>query len=309
MILPEILSRMSSAESDSPSALIARAVLRLGRRLRAVRPENAVNLSTLTLLTTLHREGPMSAVQLARQEKLQPPSLTRLLAAMPRGGLIARETAPGDRRAHVIDLTREGRAVVARDQAARRAWLDHAMDMALTPEERERLEAAAPLMLRVAGQEPEAPRAFRRIEGPAAASIGEPSVIPGVYYEDARAGMEWLKTALGFEVVEAYEGSGGKIAFAQMAFCGGLVFVSTRARGTAWSAAGTAASYLVATDAADVRRRCDLARAAGADFVRDLHRAVSPAFPEGVEQFDVRDAEGHLWTVSEHRPRSRTAQP
>jgi hypothetical protein len=57
-----------------------------------------------------------------------------------------------------------------------------------------------------------------------------------------------------------------------------------------------------------VRRRCDLARAAGADFVRDLHRAVSPAFPEGVEQFDVRDPEGHLWTVSEHRPKARSAQ-
>jgi DNA-binding MarR family transcriptional regulator/uncharacterized glyoxalase superfamily protein PhnB len=300
---------MSSAESDTASALIARAVLRLGRRLRAARPDNSVNLSTLALLTTLHRQGPMSAVQLARQEKLQPQSLTRLLAAMAREGLIARETDPQDRRAHVIDITREGRAVVARDMAARRAWLDQAMDLALTPEERELLKAAAPLMLRVAGQEPEAPRPFRRIEGPAASRTGEPSVIPGVYYEDARAGMEWLRTALGFEVVEAYEGSGGKIAFAQMAFCGGLVFVSARSRGTAWSAAGTAAIYLVASDAADVRRRWDLARAAGADFVRDLHRAVSPAFPDGVEQFDVRDPEGHLWTVSEHRPKARTAQP
>jgi DNA-binding MarR family transcriptional regulator/uncharacterized glyoxalase superfamily protein PhnB len=300
---------MSSPESDSPSALIAQAVLRLGRRLRALRPDNAVNLSTLTLLTALHRQGPMSAVQLARQERLQPQSLTRLLAAMTRDGLIARHTDPKDRRAQVIDITREGRAVVARDMAARRAWLGQAMDMALTAEERERLLAAAPLMLRVAGQEPEAPRAFRRIEGPAAPLAGEPSVIPGVYYEDARAGMEWLRTALGFDLVEAYEGSGGRIAFAQMAFCGGLVFVSTRSRGTAWSAAGTAAIYLVATDAADVRRRCDLARAAGADFVRDLHRSVSPAFPEGVEQFDVRDPEGHLWTVSERRPRARTTQP
>jgi DNA-binding MarR family transcriptional regulator/uncharacterized glyoxalase superfamily protein PhnB len=300
---------MSSAESDSPSALIAQAVLRLGRRLRALRPDNAVNLSTLTLLTALHRQGPMSAVQLARQEKLQPQSLTRLLAAMARDGLIARETDPEDRRAHVIDITREGRAVVARDVAARRAWLDQAMGLALTPEERERLKAAAPLMLRVAGEEPEAPRAFRRIEGPAARNTGDPSVIPGVYYEDARAGMEWLRNALGFDLVEAYEGSGGKIAFAQMAFCGGLVFVSTRSRGTAWSSAGTAAIYLVATDAADERTRCNLARAAGADFVRDLHRAVSPAFPEGVEQFDVRDPEGHLWTVSEHRPKARSAQP
>ena len=299
---------MSSGESDNPSALIARAVLRLGRRLRAARPDNSANLSTLALLTTLHRAGPMSAVQLAREERLQPQSLTRLLAAMTRDGLIARQTDPSDRRAHVIDITRAGRGVVARDMAARRAWLDQAMDMALTGQERAQLLEAAPLMLRVAGEDPNAPRAFRRIEGPAVGRTGAPVVVPGVYYEDARAGMEWLKAALGFEVTEAYEGAGGKIAFAQMAFCGGVVFVSSLSKGTAWSAAGTAAIYLVAEDAADVRRRHALAKAAGADFVRELHRSVSPAFPEGVEQFDVRDPEGHLWTVSDRRPSARTVK-
>jgi DNA-binding MarR family transcriptional regulator/uncharacterized glyoxalase superfamily protein PhnB len=301
---------MAHADSDEPSALIARAVLRLGRRLRAARPDNSVNLSTLALLTTLHRRGPMSAVQLAREEKLQPQSLTRLLAAMTREGLIVRETDPADRRAHVIAITREGRGVVAHDMAARRAWLDQAMDMALTAEERAQLSAAAPLMLKVAGQEPEAPRPFRRIEGPAAGQAGGTAVIPGVYYEDARAGMEWLKTALGFEVAEAYEGGGGKIAFAQMVFCGSPLFVSSRSRGTAWSAVGVSAIALACPDAEDVARRHTLAQAAGADFIRPLHRSVSPAFPDGVQQFDVRDPEGHLWTVSEYRPgRPRTAPP
>ncbi len=294
---------MSTPESDDPSALIARAVLRLGRRLRAARPDKSVNLSTLALLTTLFRRGPMSAVQLAREERLQPQSLTRILAAMTREGLIAREPDPTDRRAHVIQITREGKSVVARDMAARRAWLDQAMEMALTEDERARLLEAAPLMLKVAGQEPEAPRAFRRIAGPAAGQTAEAAIIPGVYYEDARAGMEWLKAALGFEVVEAYEGAGGKIAFAQMAFCGSPLFVSSRSRGTAWSGVGVSAINLVAPDADDVARRCALAEAAGAAFVRPLHRSISPAFPEGVQQFDVRDPEGHLWTVSEYRPR------
>ena len=301
---------MTAADSDEPSALIARAVLRLGRRLRAARPENSVNLSTLALLTTLHRRGPMSAVQLAREEKLQPQSLTRLLAAMTREGLIARETDPADRRAHVINITRGGRGVVARDMAARRAWLDQAMDMALTLEEREQLIEAAALMLKVEGQEPEAPRAFRRTLGPAAGQAGESAVVPGVYYEDARAGMEWLKAALGFEVAEAYEGAGGRIAFAQMAFCGSPLFVSSRSRGTAWSAVGVSAIALVCPDAEDVGRRHALAQAAGAEFIRPLHRSVSPAFPEGVQQFDVRDPEGHLWTVSDYHPRrGRAASP
>jgi DNA-binding MarR family transcriptional regulator/uncharacterized glyoxalase superfamily protein PhnB len=301
---------MSEADSEEPSALIARAVLRLSRRLRAVRPDHSVNLSTLGLLTTLQRRGPMSAVQLAREEKLQPQSLTRLLAAMTREGLIVRETDPVDRRAHVIGITREGRGVVARDMASRRAWLDQAMDMALTPQEREQLTGAAALMLQVAGQEPEAPRAFRRIEGPAAGQAGEAAVVPGVYYEDARAGMEWLKAALGFEVAEAYEGGGGKIAFAQMVFCGRPLFVSSRSRGGAWSAVGVSAINLVCPDADDVERRYAMAEAAGADFIRPLHRSITPAFPDGVQQFHVRDPEGHLWTVSEYRPRrGRTSPP
>jgi DNA-binding MarR family transcriptional regulator/uncharacterized glyoxalase superfamily protein PhnB len=293
---------MSSTDSEEPSALIARAVLRLARRLRGARPGKAVNLSTLALLTALARRGPMSAAQLAREEKLQPQSLTRLLAAMTREGLIVRETDPADRRAHVIQITREGRGVVARDHAARRAWLDQAMDMALTAEERGRLLAAADLMLKVAGQAPEAPRAFRHVEGPAAGQASEASVIPGVYYEDARAGMEWLKAALGFETAEAWEGAGGRIAFARMLFCGSPLFVSSRSRGTAWSAVGVSAIALAAADAEDVARRHEMAVAAGAEFIRPLHRSVSPAFPEGVQQFDVRDPEGHLWTVSEYRP-------
>jgi uncharacterized glyoxalase superfamily protein PhnB/DNA-binding MarR family transcriptional regulator len=293
---------MFDSASEDPTALIARAVLRLGRRLRGARPEASVNLSTLALLTTLHRLGAMPAARLAREERLQPQSLTRLLAAMEADGLIARDLDPGDRRALVISLTREGRAAVTRDIAARRAWLDQTMTMALTAEEREQLAAAAPLMLKVAGQDPEAPRAFRRTLGPAAGRIDGPSVIPGVYYEDARAALEWLKTALGFELAEAYEGPGGRIAFAQMVFCGGVVFVSTRSKGTAWSAAGRASICLVAADAEDVQRRYAMAAAAGADFIRELHRSVSPTFPDGVQQFDVRDPEGHMWTVSEYRP-------
>jgi uncharacterized glyoxalase superfamily protein PhnB len=165
-------------------------------------------------------------------------------------------------------------------------------------------------MLKVCGQEPEAPRPFRRVEGPAAGQAAAAAVIPGVYYEDARAGMEWLKAALGFEVAEAWEGAGGRIAFARMVFCGGPLFVSSRSKGTAWSAVGVSAIALVCPDADDVERRHALALAAGADFIRPLHRSVSPAFPDGVQQFDVRDPEGHLWTVSEHRPgRSRSGSP
>ena len=93
-----------------------------------------------------------------------------------------------------------------------------------------------------------------------------------------------------------------------MTFCGSPLFVSSRSRGTAWSAVGVSAINLACPDGEDVARRCATAQAAGAEFIRPLHRSVSPAFPGGLQQFDVRDPEGHLWTVSEHRPgRGRAA--
>ncbi len=294
---------MSNRETGDPASLIVGAVLRLGRRLRAARPDGSVNLSTLALLTTLHRKGAMAAAQLAREERLQPQSLTRLLAAMEGGGLIERRRDEVDQRALIIEITRLGRSVVARDLAARRAWLERTMDMALTLEERAQLTEAAALMQKVAGEEGSAARAFRRMEGPAASASGEAVVIPGVYYDDARAGVAWLEDVLGLELVEAYEGPGGKIAFAQMMFGSGVVFVSTRSTKSAWSEVGKAAICLVAADGEEVKRRYEQAAAAGAEFVRRLHLSVSPAFPRGVQQFDARDPEGNLWTVSEHRPR------
>ena len=43
--------------------------------------------------------------------------------------------------------------------------------------------------------------------------------------------------------------------------------------------------------------------AAGAEIVRPLHVARTPAFPDGSRQFDVRDPGGHLWTVGTFQPR------
>ena len=295
---------MSSPDADS-TGLIARAVQRLARRLRGARPEASVNLSTLSLLATLMRNGPMPAASLAREERLQPQSLTRLLAAMDKDELITREPHPVDRRALVIAITRKGRGVVVRDMAARRAWLDQAMDAALTEPERAQLAQAAELMLKLAGETSEAKRAFRRIDGPASQSAGASAVVPGVYYDDARAGISWLEAALGLQVAEAFEGPGGKIAYAQMVFCDGLLFVSSKSRNTPWSVVGKSAILLNAPDSEDVKRRYETAKAAGADFVRDLRLSVTPAFPEGLWQFDVRDPEGNLWAVTEFLARTQ----
>jgi DNA-binding MarR family transcriptional regulator len=132
-------------------APIARAVLQLARRLRAERPESSVSLSGLGLLNTLHREGPMPAARLAEAERLQPQSLTRLIARLETEGLVVRTRGEVDRRTLLLQITPAGRAVIGQDMTARRAWLASAMDAVLTVEEQAELARAAELMQRLAG--------------------------------------------------------------------------------------------------------------------------------------------------------------
>ena len=139
-----------AAISDD-TAIIVRGVLRLGRRLRSERPRTGtVSLSALGMLSTLQRVGPMPAARLAQAERLQPQSLSRLIAQLERDALIKRRPGEKDRRTLVLEITAAGRQVLSRDMATRRAWLEDAMRRVLVPGEREMLAHAAVAMLRLA---------------------------------------------------------------------------------------------------------------------------------------------------------------
>jgi DNA-binding MarR family transcriptional regulator len=140
-------------ELESASSSIVSAVLRLGRRLRAERPASSVSLSQLGVLATLQRLGAMPAARLADHERLQPQSLTRLIAEMQAAGLIVRRRSAADRRTLSIELTPKGRSALAHDIGARRAWLERAMAAALSPTEQALLRLSAELMLKVAACE------------------------------------------------------------------------------------------------------------------------------------------------------------
>lgn len=126
----------------------------LSRRLRTERPPGSLSLSGLGLLGTLYRQGALVATQLAVEERLQPQSLSRLLADLQQARLIARTRSEFDRREIQITLTEKGRKVLIDDTAARRAWLDNTMDCALTAAERKTLLAASLIMLKLAAYEP-----------------------------------------------------------------------------------------------------------------------------------------------------------
>lgn len=135
--------------------------------------------------------------------------------------------------------------------------------------------------------------------------MSSPTVAPSVVYNDAFAGIDWLTRVLGLSLLSRYPAPDGTLAFAELGWRGGVVFVCSRpSADNPWSRVGVAAIALVAADAESVRHQYLKAVAAGADVVRELHVARTPAFPQGSAQFDLRDPEGNLWTVGTYQPRT-----
>jgi DNA-binding MarR family transcriptional regulator len=124
-------------------------VSRLARRLRAERLakglEPGLSDTQLAALAALERHAAMTPGELAEHEKVQPPSMTRVIAALEERGLVTRGPHATDRRQVVLTVTEPGRAVVQQSRQLREAWLARRL-RELSPQERATLRAAAPIL-------------------------------------------------------------------------------------------------------------------------------------------------------------------
>jgi DNA-binding MarR family transcriptional regulator len=125
------------------------AVMRLSRRLRAQRVDTTVTLTHLAALSTLQRHGPMSPGELAAYERVQPPSMTRVVVALENLGLVTRTPHPTDGRQVIIDLTPAAEELLADEARAREAWLASRLQE-LSAEDRAVLREAAAIMDKLA---------------------------------------------------------------------------------------------------------------------------------------------------------------
>lgn len=133
------------------AARLRLAVVRLNRRLRAQRAnEQTTTLTQLAALSTLHRHGSMSPGELAAKERVQPPSMTRVISALEEIGYVTRSPHPTDRRQIVIAVTDVGRKYVEAEVSARERWLDERL-ADLSDDERTTLCRAAEIIDRMAG--------------------------------------------------------------------------------------------------------------------------------------------------------------
>jgi DNA-binding MarR family transcriptional regulator len=145
-----VIEQTTRGQATEAATSLRRGTMRLGRRLRMERPEQAIGSAELSVLGLLHRRGPMSAGELAWAERVQPQSLTRILAALEDRGEIARRPDPADRRRSVLSITTPGREVLFADVAQRDSWLTMAMAEQLSPAETQLLMMAGELMERLA---------------------------------------------------------------------------------------------------------------------------------------------------------------
>jgi DNA-binding MarR family transcriptional regulator len=126
------------------------AVMRFSRRLRNQRVDTSVTLTHLAALSTLKRNGPMSPGELAAQERVQPPSMTRVVVALEGMGLVTRTPHPTDGRQVVIGLTPAAEDLLTEEARTREAWLSGRLHE-LTAEDRAVLREAAVIMEKLAG--------------------------------------------------------------------------------------------------------------------------------------------------------------
>ena len=126
-------------------------LLRLTRLVRNQRVDTSVTLTQLSAMGTLRKRGPMSPGDLAACERVQPPSMTKVLASLEEKGLVRRAPHASDRRQAVITLTDRGLELLDSERRARDAWLARRL-AALTAEERARLRNIIPVLDKLAAQ-------------------------------------------------------------------------------------------------------------------------------------------------------------
>ncbi|MCL4422809.1 MAG: MarR family transcriptional regulator [Actinobacteria bacterium] len=120
------------------------AVTRLSRRLRQ-QVSLEITPSQQSALTTVEEQGSVTLGDLAAAERVQPPSMSRVVANLEDAGLVERHIDPVDRRVVRVSLTPKGRLTLKKSRSLRTAYL--ACRLATLSEEETELIARAVVIL------------------------------------------------------------------------------------------------------------------------------------------------------------------
>ena len=142
---------------DPPTTLLAdrlhSAAIHLLRRLRTADAAEGLSAPRLSALSVVVFAGPLTLGELALAEQVRPPTMTRLVDALQRSGVVEREADPSDGRIVRVRATAKGRALLARARARRVETL--ARDLAGLPAaDQAALRGAVDIIERIVGRGP-----------------------------------------------------------------------------------------------------------------------------------------------------------
>ena len=140
---------MTRGERDRLTSDLRMACMRISRRVRfeSTAPVAPHQFSVLARLEEAHR----TPKELAAFEKVSAPSMTRTVAGLVEGGLVARADDPTDGRQVILSLTHEGRRTIRDIRRRRDQWFAARLEK-LTDDERAVLAQATVLLERVAAE-------------------------------------------------------------------------------------------------------------------------------------------------------------
>jgi DNA-binding MarR family transcriptional regulator len=139
-----------NADLADEARAIRASVTRLQRRMRAARGDMSIGLSAYSALACIFQHGPISAGELGERERLQPQSLTRILARLEDEKYISRTQDKADLRRARLLITVKGMQFLHRNALDQEAWLRRAIAETLSESERAMLVIAAQLIDRIA---------------------------------------------------------------------------------------------------------------------------------------------------------------
>jgi DNA-binding MarR family transcriptional regulator len=84
----------------------------------------AIGPAQLSALSVLVYRGPCNLRELAGAEQVAPPTVTRIVAALRRGGYVRLKRSPDDARSSIVEATAKGAAALETARAARLDLID-----------------------------------------------------------------------------------------------------------------------------------------------------------------------------------------
>jgi uncharacterized glyoxalase superfamily protein PhnB len=118
-------------------------------------------------------------------------------------------------------------------------------------------------------------------------------IIPTLRYQDAKAAIDFLERAFGFERRHVTENEDGTVAHAELTHGTGMLMLGTAREGDRFQT-GRAVIYVVVQDPDSHH---DRAKAAGATIIQELTDQ-----DYGSREFAAEDPEGNVWSLGTYDP-------